>query len=250
MYKSKQEALFFQPIEKQISHYCPSFAQRDPSTLPNSTLLNKNFKQKNVNGKPLCFIQQDEQLLFPELGYEHRIYEKGLIATRNNNWHDFFNAMIWHAFPKTKTALNAIHMQEIENQISSVRSRKRDLLTLFDECGVVIIANDLILNLIKEHNWQELFVEHKQKWLDGDIKIITFGHAMFEKYLSPYIGMTAQALLLKNEPINMDSFLSEQFINNSLLKTKKELSPLPLLGIPDWSDNQTANFYANKNYFR
>lgn len=250
LFKSKQEKLFFHPLTKVINSCYPAFIHRDLSQLPNSSLLNKNFTQINANDKPLKFVQQDGGLGFPNLGYEQRIYHQGLIATRKNNWHDFFNAMVWHAFPKTKIALNAIHIKEINVQTTSVRSRKRDLLTLFDECGVIIIANDSILSLIKEHKWQQLFIDHKKSWISGDIKVITFGHAMFEKYLSPYIGMTAQALLLEKEPDNLDSFLNSQLIDNQLLQTKKELSPLPLLGIPYWSDHQTSLFYANKDYFR
>ena len=73
---------------------------------------------------------------------------------------------------------------------------------------------------------------------------------MFEKYLNPYIGMTAQALLLETSDENVDQFISEGILNRKILLSKAELSPLPVLGIPGWHPNQNNEFYANKNYFR
>ena len=242
----------FQPVAPILSQIMPEKWQDKIEKLPNCETLNQGFAYKNQNQKQLRFIQQDENLPYQNLGYEQRIFEHGLIATRKNNWHDFFNALVWKTFPRTKIALNAIHYHEIHQQVSTLRSKKRDLLTLFDECGVIIIAKNSILDLVQNHRWHELFIKNKQAWLAGDIKIITFGHAMYEKYLTPYIGMTAKALLLnvQDTPDNLDIFLAKKLINNELLNDKKELSPLPVLGIPNWHKNQDAQFYANQNYFR
>ena len=240
----------FQPIADIIDSSFPEFTGRDLSKLPNCTVLNKEFDLLNVNQKFLKFTPQDSDMPYPELSYEERIYQQGLIASRSHNWHDFFNALVWKKFPKTKAALNAIHYQELSKQKNSMRSRKRDLLTLFDECGVIVIANDDILNLIRSHNWHELFVSNRKLWLQGEIQTITFGHAMYEKYLNPYIGMTAQALLLDANIVDLDKYLARRLLKQTLLMTKAELSPLPLLGIPDWYNTQDAEFYANTNYFR
>lgn len=245
----------FNGIQDVLYLTFPNFINRDLTDSPSSFSLNQKFNLINSNQKPLTFTPQDENMPYLELGYEERIFHHGLIATRSNNWHDFFNAMIWHKFPKTKIAINAIHHQEVAAQTSSLRSRKRDLLTLFDECGVIIIADDEILELIRQHKWRELFVVNKQLWTEQKIQIITFGHAMYEKYLNPYIGMTAQALLLSDMLLSktggaIDNFLSKGFFNKSLLQSKAELSPLPLLGIPLWHKKQNDSFYANSNYFR
>lgn len=250
MFNTKQERLLFKPIAPLLERLYPCFVSRDISKLPDCTLLNKQFNQLNANNKTLFFVEQTDEMDFAELGYEQRIYQHGQIATRNNNWHDFFNALVWLGFPQTKAALNAIHHQEISIQKNTTRSRRRDLLTLFDECGVVVMADEPVLNLIRGHQWHTLFVGKKQLWLDGSITIITFGHAMFEKYLDPYIGMTAKALLLDTKKENLDNWLSEQLNENKLLKTKTELSPLPVLGIPGWHSLQDDAFYANQNYFR
>ena len=250
MFNSDQDALMFQSAAAEIATCFPLFAQRNPEDIPDCEVLNQHFGCINANAKPLKFIPQDQHLPYPNLSYEQRIFNHGLIATRKHNWHDFFNAIIWKLFPQSKCAINALHCEEINKQNSSLRSQKRDLLTLFDECGVIVMADDYILQLIQKHQWFELFVEHKQLWLNGHIQLITFGHAMLEKYLNPYIGMTAKALLLENKQTDLDAYLGNCLLDHSLLRSKTDLAPLPLLGVPHWHKNQDPAFYANKQYFR
>ena len=250
MFVSGQEQLMFQPIAALIESLLPKFNEKKENHLPSATQLNHYINATNLNNKALQFISQDESLPFKNLGYEQRIYLHGLIATRNYNWHDFFNALAWLSFPKTKATLNAIHFKEQSQQKNPLRSARRDLLTLFDECGVIIQAQDNIHQLIRDHKWQELFVSHKNLWVNGEIKITTFGHAMYEKYMFPYIGMTAKALFLPKDNVECDDFISSKIANDELLINKGELFALPVLGIPGWYKNQDESFYANQNYFR
>jgi hypothetical protein len=253
---SEQSQLCFRPILETVKSVFPLFETQNETLLPSCSQLNKGFNQINLNKKNLQFIQQTDDMPFLEMGYEQRIYLEGLIATRRHNWHDFFNAMVWHTFPKIKSAINGVHYREILKQSSSQRSRKRDLLTLFDESGAIILANQPILHFIQEHQWQSLFIDHRNSWLNGDIQIITFGHALYEKYLDPYIGMTAQTLLLEKDPLSdncladVDKKLSDALLTDKYLNNKKSLSPLPLLGIPNWYLNQGLDFYNNTHYFR
>jgi len=247
---SKQASLLFLPILESINQTFCGFEKKEASLLPDCSVLNSGFSHKNSNNKALSFIEQNEIMPYLDFGYEQRIFQHGFIATRNNNWHDFFNAMVWRSFAKTKSAINAIHYQESQNQQSTIRSRKRDLLTLFDESGVIVIANNVILEAIKNHDWQRVFVENKAAWLNGEIQIITFGHALYEKYLNPYIGLTAHALFLDKSYDDLDNILGNGILNGQILNYKSELSPLPLLGIPEWHHNQDAAFYANIHYFR
>ena len=244
----------FTPILRYLDLLCADCIltqhSKFPVKLPIVKELNNCINSVNANDKKLVFCTQDETLPFAELGYEERIFLHGIIATRPQNLHDFFNALIWLKYPQTKSVLNAIHYQELQKQQSSIRSKKRDLLTLFDECGVLVFANDYHLDLIRNHQWQELFVENKEAWINGAIKIETFGHAMYEKHLNPYIGMTAKALLITQGVNNTDSFLADKLFHNKLLLSKSDLCPLPVLGIPNWHKNQDADFYANKAYFR
>jgi hypothetical protein len=244
------QALMFEDLNELLNQTTPDFHKRQESKLPKVCQLNSQFQQSNQNNKKLKFVIQDHQLPFIELGYEERIFKHGFIAHREENWHDFFNALIWKKFPQTKTLLNAIHYKELQNQTSNLRSKKRDILTLFDECGVLVQASKSILSMIRKHQWNSLFIENKQLWLDGKIKVTTFGHAMYEKYLNPYIGMTAKALLMPRSVENLDAFLVQKISNEELLHSKSDLHPLPMLGIPDWYKEQTLSFYANKQYFR
>lgn len=250
MFRSQAEQSMFAPIKRHIEATLPEFINRNLDEIPGSFVLNSSFKQTNLNQKQLKFVTQDGSMEHQDISYEERIYRHGLIASRSNNWHDYFNALIWLKFPQMKTAINAIHYQEIQKQTSKLRSRKRDLLTLFDECGVIVLAPKIIHQLIKKHQWQDLFIKHKSLWLSGEIKIITFGHAMYEKYLNPYIGMTAKALLLSQSSNDIDTLLATRLRNQEILKSKNEIFPLPVLGIPKWHNTQDKNFYANKNYFR
>ena len=250
MFQTHQEKLLFKPIAALLELLYPCFDSRNLFEFPDCSSLNQQLNQLNANDKVLQFIPQHDDMPFANLGYEQRIFLHGKIATRSQNWHDFFNSLAWITFPKAKSALNAIHYKEILKQDSNLRSRKRDLLTLFDECGVVVMADNFILDLIRSHQWQALFVDNKQLWLDGKIKLVTFGHALYEKYLNPYIGMTAQALLLNINHQDIDEFLSKNLLSKTVLQSKAELSPLPLLGIPNWYKKQDEAFYSNKNYFR
>lgn len=240
----------FSDIRGLLDGCFSSFFDTNNTNIPNCGVLNKGFQYKNNNQKKLVFTPQDSSLPYPEMNYEERVFLYGIIATRKHNWHDFFNAMVWKTFPQTKAAINALHHQEIINQNTTLRSRKRDLLTLFDESGVIVIAKNPILDLIKGHNWYELFVENRALWLNGSIQVKTFGHALYEKYQSPYIGLTAQALLLDRNSTHLDEYLSNELSQLHLLNSKTELSPLPLLGIPQWHENQNDAFYANAKYFR
>jgi hypothetical protein len=245
---SQNQTLMYSPIMSCIKPLFQNFPEKH--NLPPAHLLNTNFNAINHNQKRLKFVPQDESLLQPELGYEERIFEHGLIATRENNWHDFFNAMVWTSFPRIKSSLNAIHFLEQQQQVSSVRSRRRDWLTLFDENGVIVFADKTIKEQIRNHQWQELFIKQESLWRRGDIQIATFGHALYEKYLKPYIGMTAHALVVDKDMTDVDKHLSHQIMSGELLINKSDLLPLPLLGIPGWHPHQDLEFYSNKTYFR
>ncbi|TGT79046.1 DUF3025 domain-containing protein, partial [Mesorhizobium sp. M8A.F.Ca.ET.161.01.1.1] len=64
-----------------------------------------------VPGKRL--VEQDAALLADGLHYETRI-ARGRIATRADNWHDLFNALVWAAYPQLKRALNVQQCRHIE----------------------------------------------------------------------------------------------------------------------------------------
>ncbi len=215
------------------------------------------FEQLNSPIKP---VSQAKQFLSYEDQYEPRVYLKNELQTRTSNWHDFFNANIWLKFPKTKKILNQLHYSQSSNrQIKTNRTLLENRLTQFDECGAIIVSNnEKILELIRNHQWIELFINHREQFVT-DIKCVIFGHAIFEKALNPYIGMTCHCLLvndadLLNEINNnknslLDSTVAETWRNKIAFSTDK-FHPFPILGIPGYWPNQDDLFYSNAKYFR
>jgi hypothetical protein len=196
-----------------------------------------------------------------EGSYEDRIYTSGQISTRRDSWHDLFNALVWLRFPKIKAAINNLHFQA--QSTPHGRGRLRDALTLFDECGVLVISsNEELLSAIGKRDWHSIFQVHTQAW-GSEITLATFGHAMLEKYLTPYKSMTANALLVKipakaaSMPRDqllgvLDLEIARKILEKGILNSPTRLTPLPLAGVPDWifPTPQTNEFYTDMNVFR
>lgn len=215
--------------------------------------LRNQFKSKNVAIKP---VPQGGKPGCREEKYESRIYLDGELQTRDENWHDFFNALIWLQFPKTKSVLNALHYQaSLARPDKTNRGPLENALACFDESGAIIISKrDDLLQMIRDHAWQELFVENRRAF-GSDIHCLLFGHALYEKALTPYVGMTAQSLLicshaeLQNDITAMDTTVAEIWRQGGVTNTK-DLESFPILGVPGWYSSQPAEFYADQSYFR
>jgi hypothetical protein len=207
------------------------------------------------------FICQNE-LAETSAYYEQIIFQKKVIPTRPQSWHDLFNAFIWMQFPRCKALLNKLHIEDIEQFGLSPRTRRRNHLTHFDECGVVLACSDPhLLALLAEHQWHSVFVEHRDKW-GKDIHAHIFGHANYEMLLNPFIGLTGKWLAVEvdnsfihlnslQKHAQLDESLCSKITEEKLFSQAKPLLPLPLLGIPGWCDeNNNEEFYDNSNYFR
>ncbi len=193
--------------------------------------------------------------------YEHRIYTTGQVSTRADNWHDLFNALVWMRFPHIKTAMNALHFEAWSQQSEGSRGRLRDALTLFDECGVIVISKHTeLLTALAERQWPTAFQHLRSCW-GSQFQVAITGHAMLEKYLSPYKSMTAKALLVhtdheytdRNELLGfLDRKIADQLLRGTILTKPACLAPLPLAGIPGWwpGGHQDEQFYDDLNVFR
>ena len=215
---------------------------------------------RNQNGRPLRFVSSQT---LPAVEYERHIFEQGQISTRPDNWHDLFNALAWMQFPAIKSALNARHYAATDTPGPVGRGRQRDALTLFDECGVIVICTgSKPLLAIANHDWNEVFKSGIARWA-ARYRVLLIGHAMREKLLRPYKAMTANALLVEvteemfQAPLaklhgQIDSKLAALLGSGSLLQSPQELAPLPLMGIPGWwsCSEQDAAFYADQHVFR
>ena len=179
--------------------------------------------------------------------YELKVYRTGEVETRPDNLHDFFNALVWLAFPRAKARLNALHAAEIPRE-GGKRGRLRDLLTIFDEGGAIVLCDDaLLLRLLRNFEWKALFWEHRDR-LRQEMRIMVFGHAVMEQALEPWPGITCKAILAPRSAdpdAAVDAWLSALQPGAS----PRDLAPVPIFGFPGWSAQSEA-FYDDARYFR
>ena len=185
------------------------------------------------------FALQDAALLADGLHYEQRIAERGLVATRERNWHDLFNALVWLRHPTLKAALNRRQVQEIARMGPRQRSRPQCAMTHFDEAGVLVrVADPALLALWDAHDWHALFWRERAAWVDGRIAVIVFGHALLEHALSPDRLLVGKALVFQPAPgadaADLGTLCAQAIEEGRLLNDPLELRPLPLSGIPGW----------------
>ncbi len=162
----------------------------------------------------ICFVEQKgkrQKNSFATL-YEPRIFLQGEVSTRPNSWHDFFNALIWYAFPQTKAVLNMRQFIAFDEHADfpwvkppKTRIREQDFLTMFDEGGCIHVN------------------------LGENIKIpFLFGHGFYERLAYGDIDLSACTL-----EINLDK--------NILNKSPKEI----LFAV----DSKVSQILKDRNYY-
>ena len=221
---------------------------------PNPASLNALLPAglQSAGGKPVRFRPAAE---LPGVAYEQHVFETGEVSTRAENWHDLFNALAWARFPALKSAMNALHHRHLGEAHNGRRGRQRDALTLLDESGALVLTSDASLRgALCKKDWYRAFVERRDAW--SSTAVLIPGHAMLEKVRAPYKAMTAQALILDlpaATPVEAaDGLLADRLLGEERLASTKDLSPLPLAGIPGWwpGEPQDAAFYADTGVFR
>jgi len=208
------------------------------------------------NGRVIRFVPPQAD----GLSYERRIRESGEVETRPDNWHDWFNALVWLSFPQTKLALSARHVRATAPP-GAVRGSERDALTHFDECGVVVLASRCeLLDLLRGFQWKALFVERRAE-VARHMRFVVFGHATYEALLKPFRGLTAKALLhvvddawlalpAVAQVAAADALLAADLSSGRDL-APNDLQPLPLLGIPGVTpENADPAYYDDTWQFR
>ncbi|MBI1398411.1 MAG: DUF3025 domain-containing protein [Betaproteobacteria bacterium] len=192
--------------------------------------------------------------------YERRVYERAELVVRPDTWHDRFNVLAWRVFPRAKAALNARHASDlaVSGDVTR-RSRLRDALTLFDEDGMIVAVSDASIEArIRAFEWRTVFWDERVRLATG-AAFVPFGHALMEKLLDPFVGLTAKAIFVR-VPANFGAWQWSQrqdCLDASAariigaLATPRDLAPLPVLGIPGWwPDTDRREFYDDSSYFR
>lgn len=199
--------------------------------------------------------------------YEQIIAQDNIVPTRENSWHDVFNAFIWILFPQAKKQITQYHYKDIEQFGVHPRTPRRNHITHFDECGLILAVpehylatGEQILSNLANHQWQASFVDNQSVWGQSVVPII-FGHAIYEMLMAPYIGLTAKwlavtvpsdfaCLSLRAQYQVLDIAIVERLNQFNGLAHKAILKPIPLLGLPGWFEKQNSAFYQNTRYFR
>lgn len=197
--------------------------------------------------------------------YEAGIGAHGAIPTRPDNWHDYFNALAWCAWPYSKLACHRAHLAEIEARRAAGlpgRGPRRDALTQFDECGILVVSCDAdLLVALANHQWEEAFWHHRARLLEST-RFLVFGHGTWEQLRAPFHGLCAKALYREvdtgwlsldgaTRQQEADRWLAARLAEPATLPNPRALRPLPLLGIPGVSpENAARAYYRDTRQFR
>lgn len=204
-------------------------------------------------GVPLRFVEQTNALLADGLHYEQRIHERGEIATRRENWHDLFNALMWLDRLPLKAALNARQAADVRHA-GRERTRAQCAQTHFDEAGAIVVLRDpAVLARWDAHDWTGLLHEGAAAWRAGDARVIVFGHALLEHALQPAPVHTAKCIAVNaaGGDAEVIDAVAKRILDGTLLADPQDLRPLPLSGIPGWHPaTSDAAFYRDAPCFR
>ncbi len=258
-----REILLANPVFESL---WPVLALCPAGRFPDTEDLNALARAEGITsggGAPLRFVPAGSAAARDfDSQYEVRIHREGAIATRPGSYHDLFNALAWLAFPKLKAVLNRGHYDELKARGVGSRGTPRDVLTLFDEGGVIVAcsAPDLA-RLLRGFEWKALFWSRRAEG-NRAMRFFVFGHAVLEKALRPYKGVTAKALImqvredfpelpLEAQIAAADELAASHFARRDVLASTRSLAPLPILGVPGWTPgNESESFYEDATVFR
>ena len=253
----------FAPLHPVISRLAEDFPR-----LPelNRLLSSAQSTITVQSGHALRFVPQETGKLAFESQYEPRCYLSGEVQSRADNWHDLLNALVWLTFPKAKAAINTRHYQALllghEATVGSQRGAVRDTNTLMDESGVIVACADpKLAQALRDFQWRELFWQRRAD-VQRHMGFYLFGHGLYEKALQPYIGLTGQGIIIDvdaeffawpqaQQLAHLDERLAAYWSDERNCLNTRELSPVPLLGVPGWcAENEADSFYDDTRYFR
>jgi hypothetical protein len=236
-----------------FAHLRPWRARLGDQAWPGLSELNALARRQgltNARRIPLGFEAQQQRC--GQRDYESGILETGAVPTRTENWHDLLNALTWLALPHTKQALNAVQCQALAPG-EKRRSPLSDAATLFDESGLVLAGPDASLaEDLRARCWHRACVERREDW--RQVSAIVVGHAVLEKLLAPWPGITAKCAFV-TLPANPDLATVDRALAGLWLEggvaRPSDLFPLPVLGVPGWwPASGDAAFYGDETVFR
>lgn len=118
--------------------------------------------------------------------YEGRITLKHEVPTRIDDWHDFFNALSFIAFPRAKWALHTRQFALLNARVApgarrlpGARSREQDALALLDEGGIALLVHPKRAGTLSA-NSATFSADCEALCRAGEARAVPFGHALPE----------------------------------------------------------------------
>lgn len=191
-----------------------------------------------------------QQALPSGMAYESFVHASGQCPLRDNA-HDFYNALIWLHFPRSKRVLKALHAAEIARRGSvQPRGPVRDALTVFDENGALLLAPRAMWDALRARDWRGAFVTRRAQW--SGARLLVFGHGLLEQLQTPRKPLTAHMLAA---PDALESIAAvDAWLSQALAEVPwaaRPFAPLPVLGVPGWcAENAHEAFYDDRFVFR
>jgi hypothetical protein len=170
--------------------------------------------------------------------YEGRIVLRGEVPTRADDWHDFFNALSFAAFPRAKWALHARQYRLLAGRVTpdtrrlpAARTREQDALALFDEGGVALVVSpDVTLDLGPDNRaLDELALS---LWREGRARLVPFGHALYEHLVE---GLPCPLGMLHAVRLDLHALAPEQWLDALDASLSRDLSTPSLFTLPSAS---------------
>lgn len=187
----------------------------------------------------------------PRRLYDGLICEERLVQTRPASWHDFFNALVWAAFPRTKARLHARQHRAIAARVApgaaaqpGARTREQDGLALLDEGGVVLLCAANVADDVRRALDLREVDPIAGLTREGRVLGVVYGHAIYEHVGcgGPRVRATAHVVGCPVVPADAgacvdlcDAALSEALADPSSFARPEDLRSLP-------ADPQTLGF--------
>lgn len=209
------------------------------------------------------FVPQEREALQRFGGYEAHVRGARAVPTRRHSWHDFFNMAVWAHFPRVRWALNALHVDETlgPKDPRNGRSPQQNVAAQLDESGIVIASSSPeLLQGLRDLRFKRVFWERRAELL-ATTRFWVIGHGTLESLLTPHLGLAGKAIFLDiSQPPDqfdeaelrraVDARVAALIEGRLRVAPAPALDPLPLLGVPGYANNSSAEFYDDARYFR
>jgi hypothetical protein len=135
--------------------------------------------------------------------YDGSISARRQVPTRDADWHDLFNALVFASFPRSKHGLHARQYAQLRQRIDAnahklpgARSREQDALTLFDEGGCLVCGDAALLETLRPLEPEPFYAALRAGIASQLLVVAPFGHALFEHKVAGLRGPSSFAYLL------------------------------------------------------